>query len=253
MLGFVPLFVIWAGLRVDARALRTSYKATLALSLPHLIAVVALAWTPLSWWQHTKLYDRLVFTRETPALAATLKADLPAGATLMARTYNPAAMLAFPYGQYVPVFGVGRHHARQDDQIIDFHRYEGQALRVFDYNEPDLADFQPFFRAGQQEEDRHRRRGLLDGGRHRLQVPALPRPGAGQDRPGVPPDPALAAPAGQPVLRTVRVCGVFAAGTVRTGAAGNCHQATRHRPGYPGALFCSFKDIFGLKLPQKCS
>ena len=145
VLGFVPLFVVWAGLRVDPRALRSSFKATLALSLPHLIAVAAVAWAPLSLWQPTKLYDRLVFTRETPALAAALKADLPAGATLMARTYNPAAVLAFSYGQYVPVFGVGRHHARQDDQIVDFRTYDGKALRVFDYDEPDLADFQPFF------------------------------------------------------------------------------------------------------------
>lgn len=145
VLGFVPLFVVWAGLRVDARALRTSFRASLALSLPHLLLVAAVAWTPLSWWQPLKVYDRLVFTRETPVLAAALKADLPAGATLMARTYNPAAMLAFPYGQYVPVFGVGRHHARQDDQVVDFRRYDGQPLRIFDYDEPDLADFQPFF------------------------------------------------------------------------------------------------------------
>lgn len=145
VLGFVPLFVVWAGLRVDPRALRSSFKATLALSLPHLIAVAALAWAPLSLWQPAKLYDRLVFTRETPALAAALQADLPAGATLMARTYNPAAVLAFSYGQYVPVFGVGRHHARQDDQIVDFRTYDGQALRIFDYDEPDLADFTPFF------------------------------------------------------------------------------------------------------------
>ena len=145
VLGFVPLFVVWAGLRVNARALRTSFRATLALSLPHLLLVAAVAWAPLSLWQPTKLYDRLVFTRETPALVAALQANLPAGATLMARTYNPAAMLAFPHGQYVPVFGVGRHHARQDDQIVDFRNYNGKALRVFDYDEPDLADFQPFF------------------------------------------------------------------------------------------------------------
>jgi len=145
VLGFVPLFIVWAGLRLDTRALRTSFKATLALSLPHLLAVAALAWAPLALWQPAKIYDRLVFTRETPALAAALKADLPPGATLMARTYNPAAVLAFSYGQYVPVFGVGRHHARQDDQIIDFRSYDGQALRIFDYDEPDLADFQPFF------------------------------------------------------------------------------------------------------------
>ena len=145
VLGFVPFFVAWAALFLDARSLHRSWRWTLLLSLPHLLLVGALAWAPLSLWQPAKLYERLVFTRETPALAAALKADLPTGATLMARTYNPAAMLAFPHGQYVPVFGVGRHHARQDDQIVDFRTYDGQPLRIFDYTEPDLADFQPFF------------------------------------------------------------------------------------------------------------
>jgi len=54
-------------------------------------------------------------------------------------------MLAFPHGQCVPVLGVGRHHARQDDQIIDFRTYDGQALRIFDYDEPELAEFAPCF------------------------------------------------------------------------------------------------------------
>ena len=145
LLGFVPLFMVWVGLRLGSYALHTSYKATLVLSLPHLLLVAALAWAPLPLWQATPLYDRLVFTRQAPALAAALKADLPPGATLMARAYNPAAVLAFAYGQYVPVFGLGRHHARQDDQIIDFRPYDGQPLRIFDYDEPDLADFEPFF------------------------------------------------------------------------------------------------------------
>jgi 4-amino-4-deoxy-L-arabinose transferase-like glycosyltransferase len=145
VLGFVPLFVLWAGLTLQARPLRSSLNWTLALSVPHLLLVATIAWAPLSWWHSTKLFDRAVFLRETPALVTALRQDLPARATLMARAYNPAAMLAFHHGAYVPVFGTGRHHARQDDQLVDFRRFEGQALRIFDYNEPDLADFAPYF------------------------------------------------------------------------------------------------------------
>lgn len=145
VLGFVPLFVIWAGLRLEARPLRRSLGWTVALSVPHLLVVAAIAWAPLSWWQPFKIHDRAVFLRETGAVVAALEKDLPAGATLMGRTYNPAAMLAFHHGQYVPVFGVGKHHARQDDQIIDFRRYDGLPIRVFLYDEPDLADFAPYF------------------------------------------------------------------------------------------------------------
>ena len=145
VLGFVPLFVAWAALWLDARALRRAWRWTLWLSVPHLVLVAAIAWAPLSWWQKTKLHERAVFLRETPALVAALQRDLPAGATLMARTYNPAAMLAFHHKQYVPVFGVGRHHARQDDLQVDFRPFDGQTLRIFDYNPPDLADFAPYF------------------------------------------------------------------------------------------------------------
>ena len=145
VLGFVPLFVAWAALHLDAAALRRSWRWNLWLSGPHLLLVAAIAWAPLSWWQHTKLHDRAVFLRETPALVAALQQDMPANATLMARTYNPAAMLAFHHKQYVPVFGVGRHHARQDDLQVDFRTYDGQTLRIFDYNPPDLADFAPYF------------------------------------------------------------------------------------------------------------
>ncbi|WP_291010850.1 glycosyltransferase family 39 protein [Hydrogenophaga sp.] len=145
VLGFVPLFVAWAALFLDARSLRRSLNGTLLLSAPHLLIVAAVAWAPLSWWQPTRLHDRAVFLRETPVLVEALQRDMPAGATLMARTYNPAAMLAFHHQQYVPVFGVGRHHARQDDQQVNFRDFDGQSLRIFDYNPPDLADFAPYF------------------------------------------------------------------------------------------------------------
>ena len=145
VLGFVPVFVLWAGLRVEPRALRRLIGYTVALSVPHLVGVLAIAIAPLSWWAATKLHDRAVFLRETPAVVAALRQDLPPGATLMARTYNPAAMLAFHHGAYVPVFGPGRHHARQDDQIIDFRTYDGKGIRVFLYDEPDLSEFAPYF------------------------------------------------------------------------------------------------------------
>ncbi len=145
VLGFVPLFVLWAGLRLDARPLRRALGWTIALSVPHLLLVAAIAWAPLAWWQPFRIHDRAVFLRETAAVVAELRRDLPGGATLMARTYNPAAMLAYHHGAYVPVFGVGRHHARQDDQIIDFRAYDGQPLRIFSYDDPDLAAFAPYF------------------------------------------------------------------------------------------------------------
>ncbi|MCV0437790.1 MAG: glycosyltransferase family 39 protein [Hydrogenophaga sp.] len=145
VLGFVPLFVLWVGLRLDARALRSALNWTMALSVPHLMVVAAIVWAPPSWWQPVRTNDRAVFLHETPAIVAALQKDLPTGATLMGRTYHPAAMLAFHHKQYVPVFGVGRHHARQDDQIIDFRVYDGRPIRIFLFDEPDPEEFAPYF------------------------------------------------------------------------------------------------------------
>ncbi|MCU0940966.1 MAG: glycosyltransferase family 39 protein [Hydrogenophaga sp.] len=145
VLGFVPVFVVWAGLRTDVRPLRRLLGYTAALSVPHLIVVVGIALSPLSWWSGTRLHDRAVFLRETPAVVEALQRDLPPGATLMAHAYNPAAVLAFHHRQYVPVFGPGRHHARQDDQIVDFRAFEGRPIRVFQYDEPDLSAYAPYF------------------------------------------------------------------------------------------------------------
>jgi len=145
VLGFVPVFVVWAGLRCEVRPLRRLLGYTAALSLPHLVVVLAIALAPVAWFAQTKWADRAVFLRENAAVVAGLRQGLPAGATLMAQAYNPAAMLAFRHGQYVPVFGPGRHHARQDDQVIDFRRYDGQPIRVFHYDEPDLANYAPYF------------------------------------------------------------------------------------------------------------
>lgn len=145
VLGFVPVFVLWAGLRIAPEGLARSLRWTGWLSLPHVVLLVALLATPLAWWQSSKSYASLVFLREAPAITAALTRDLPADATLMARAYSPAAVLAYHAGRYVPVFGPGRFHARQDDLQVDFRAYDGRAIRIYDRKPMDPADFAPWF------------------------------------------------------------------------------------------------------------
>jgi len=45
----------------------------------------------------------------------------------------------------VPVYGVGRHHARQDDQLVDFRAWDGQNVRVFFRDPVDPAPHQAWF------------------------------------------------------------------------------------------------------------
>lgn len=145
VLGFVPLFVLWAGLRLSPQALRRSLRWTGWLALPHALLLVALLAAPLAWWQRSSQFASVVFLREAPAIAAALQKDLPPGAGLMARAYSPAAVLAFHTGRYVPVFGAGRFHARQDDQWVDFGSLDGQALRIYDRKPFNEAEFVPYF------------------------------------------------------------------------------------------------------------
>lgn len=145
VLGFVPIFVLWAALRVPPEALRRSLRWTGWLALPHLLLLAALLAAPLAWWQSARQFGSVVFLREAPAITAALQKDLPPQAVLMARAYSPAAVLAFHTGRYVPVFGIGRFHARQDDQLIDFRSYEGGTIRVYDRAPIDEADFAPYF------------------------------------------------------------------------------------------------------------
>lgn len=145
LLGFVPLFVLWAALRVDAAALRRSFRFTLALSFPHLLLVAAVVWAPLAWWQKTNVYDKAVFLHEAPTVAARLEHNLPEGALLMAHAYSPAAILSYFTHRYVPVYGVGRHYAREDDLRFDFRAWDGRAVRVFFRSPIDLQEHAPFF------------------------------------------------------------------------------------------------------------
>jgi hypothetical protein len=145
VLGFVPLFVLWAGLRLSPESLRRSLRWTGWLAVPHALLLFALFAAPLAWWQRSDQFAAVVFLREAPAVSVALQKDLPPEATLMARGYSPAAVLAFHTGRYVPVFGVGRFHARQDDQWVDFRALEGKPVRIYDRRPLREGEFSAYF------------------------------------------------------------------------------------------------------------
>lgn len=145
VLGFVPLFVAWIAFRLPVARWRAALGWTVALSAPHAAAVVALVWAPLSWWQSSRLYEKVVFLREVPAVLERLNRDRAPDVRLMAEAYGPAAILAYHQGTYVPVYGVGRYHARQDDLLVDFREWDGARVRVFMRQPVDLAAHAPYF------------------------------------------------------------------------------------------------------------
>lgn len=145
VLGFVPLFVAWAALRITPPRWARALRRTLWLGVPHVLLVVALLATPLAWWRATSLHDKLVFLRHADEVTQQVTRDMPAGAVLMARSYTPAAVFTYHHRRYVPVFGVGRHHARQDDLSVDFRAFDKGSLRIFSTTAPDASEFAPYF------------------------------------------------------------------------------------------------------------
>jgi hypothetical protein len=147
ILGFVPLFIVWSGFSCfGTKQLSRFFNWTLLLSIPHLIGLWVLVGSPLHWWENSNQYNKIVFLRDASQVTQILTADMPGNSHLMTTSYSPAAILAYHHKRYVPVFGVGRHYARQDDLVVDFRELDGQSIRIFNRSPIDVAEFAPFFK-----------------------------------------------------------------------------------------------------------
>lgn len=145
VLGFMPFVFLLIGLACNADDLRKYAKWTAWFSLPHLLLLAAIVALPTSMWKGKALYDDIVFHKEAKTIVATLRNNLPKDGAIMGRTYTPASLLSYHAGEYWPVFGEGKFHARQDDLLIDFKNYAGKPIRIFDRKQIDPTELAPFF------------------------------------------------------------------------------------------------------------
>lgn len=145
VLAFLPFVFVFAALHLPPDLLNRHRRWTIWLGVPHLMALALLAHLPLDYLKPYKLHQDLVMYRQTPALIAMLKDGLPEDGELMTPSYSTASLLAYHAQRYVPVFGMGSFHARFDDNITDFHQYEGRTLRVFSAKPLLAKDFSPYF------------------------------------------------------------------------------------------------------------
>ena len=145
VLAFLPFFFLWAAVSLDTDALTSHRRWNLWLGLPHIIALALLAYLPSSAMQGAKLHTDIVMHRETKALIDMLRQDLPADGTIMTQSYSFASLLTYHSGHYVPVFGGGSFHARFDDNVTDFHAFNGKAIRIVSTRKIDPAGLEPYF------------------------------------------------------------------------------------------------------------
>ncbi|MBX9848510.1 MAG: glycosyltransferase family 39 protein, partial [Rhodocyclaceae bacterium] len=107
VLGFMPFLFLFIGTSSSAEDLRKYAKWTAWFSVPHFLFLAALILLPTTMWKDYALHDDIIFHREAKNIVATLRKDLPAGASIMARAYTPAALLSYHADEYLPTFGQG--------------------------------------------------------------------------------------------------------------------------------------------------
>lgn len=145
VLAFLPFMVLAASLWIGKKELATCLKWTLAFSILHGIGFGLLLHTELPKHYAPKLERDIAFLTDVEVLGKEAMKDADATTTLMGRAYTPASLLGYHYGGYVPVFGTGKFHARQDDVLVDFKKFDGQSIRIVDKTENGLRGLDAFF------------------------------------------------------------------------------------------------------------
>ncbi len=146
VLSFYPFGFAFLAFALPPEKLRTAARGLAVFAGLHVLVLAGLYMTTLETWRTTaplsKLYPQVIRSYKT---AEILKQMTVPGVVLMAESYTPASIYGFERRQYMPVFGVGRFHARQDDMLVDFSLYQGKTIRIITAGSPDLEAFKPYF------------------------------------------------------------------------------------------------------------
>ncbi len=144
VLAFYPFVFVLLAYAVPQPVLRRCAVGVAAFTALHVVAVVGIAFTHLEQWQGKPRYFSIVRSFSTAELLAQVRTP---DSVLMADGYAPAAAYGYTIGEYVPVFGPGKFHARQDDLLVDYSVYDGKNIRVLvsDGETPPLEGYRPYF------------------------------------------------------------------------------------------------------------
>ena len=148
VLSFYPFGFALLAFALPLEKLKTAALGLAVFAGLHVAVIVGLYMTTLDTWRTvaplSKIYPQVIRSYKTAELLQHIQKP---GVALMADAYTAASIYGFERRQYVPVFGVGRFHARQDDLLVDFSIYNGTTIRVITAGPPDLGDYQPYFQS----------------------------------------------------------------------------------------------------------
>ena len=146
VLSFYPFGFALLAFALPLEKLKTAALGLAVFAGLHVAVVGGLYMTTLDTWRTapllSKIYPQVIRSYKTAELLKQIERP---GVVLMADAYTAASIYGFERRQYVPVFGVGRFHARQDDMLVDFSVYQGKTIRVITGAVPNLKDFIPYF------------------------------------------------------------------------------------------------------------
>lgn len=142
VLNFYPLCFALLAFSLPNEKTELCAKWMAGFAVLHLAILVGIATTSLSNWESFREYPQVVQFFRTKELTA--KIDTP-DAVLMATSYAPASLYGYTLKKYVPVFGEGTFHSRQDDLVVDFSVYAGKNIRVVTFEKPNLEEYKPYF------------------------------------------------------------------------------------------------------------
>ena len=142
VMAFYPLGFGFVALALPLARMKACAIGLAVLTGLHLIAVVGVSVTPIERWQSLSIYKGIVRSVQTDAM---LKQVAAPGVVLMSNAYTAASTYGYALRSYVPVFGRGNFHARQDDVLVDFSVYQGRTIRIIRTELPRLDDYRAYF------------------------------------------------------------------------------------------------------------
>ena len=140
--SFYPMLFVFMAFSLPKASLKRCAQALAAFTALHVLIVGLIATTSLEQWQGKSHYFSLVRAFRTAQILEKFESP---GTVLMADAYSPASVYGYVRERYVPVFGPGSFHARQDDFETDFSQFQGQTIRVLLSDPAVLSDFAPYF------------------------------------------------------------------------------------------------------------
>ena len=142
VLNFYPLFFFLFAFSLPTNQVKRCSKWMAVFLGTHLLALGGLYSTQLPDWKSYKIYPEVVRSYRTQQLLAQVQAP---NTVLMATSYTPASIYGQTLKSYVPVFGDGSFHARQDDLLVNFADFDGKTVRIIGFSQPNLDDYRAYF------------------------------------------------------------------------------------------------------------